>query len=264
MLARKYLFPHVIEMNYQAGRRLGVNVYLIDGGSEFLLIDIGFLETVDEIIDLIRKMDFNLSTCKMIIATHADADHIQGAARARELMKTKVAAHPLTVEPLESGDEIMTYAAIKAQNISIPMPPCKVDMEINEGDVIEVGKLKLNVWHTPGHTAGQLAFKMGNLLFCGDNIYKDSCVGVIDAHHGSNIPDFIKSLKRIHADNAEFLLPSHGPVFRRDPKIVRKAIDRLSQYQYMADFGTCAVSWPLLDEWEADVLAGRMPSFKKS
>ena len=32
MLRRKYLFPHVIEMNYQAGRRLGVNVYLIDGG----------------------------------------------------------------------------------------------------------------------------------------------------------------------------------------------------------------------------------------
>ena len=39
-------------------------------------------------------MDFNLSTCKMIIATHADADHIQGLARARELLKTKVAAHP--------------------------------------------------------------------------------------------------------------------------------------------------------------------------
>ena len=82
MLPRKYLFPHVIEMNYQAGRRLGVNVYLIDGGSEFLLIDIGYLDTVDEIIELIRQMDFNLSTCKMIIATHADADHIQGLARA--------------------------------------------------------------------------------------------------------------------------------------------------------------------------------------
>ena len=78
MLARKYLFPHVIEMNYQAGRRLGVNVYLIDGGSEFVLIDIGYLDTVDEIVELIRQMDFNLSTCKMIIATHADADHIQG------------------------------------------------------------------------------------------------------------------------------------------------------------------------------------------
>src|SRR3954465_14633419 len=107
MLARKYLFPHVIEMNYQAGRRLGVNVYLIDGGSEFLLIDVGYLETVEEIIDLIRRMDFHLSTRKMLIATHAAADHIQGLARARELLKTRVAAHPRTVEPLESGDEIM-------------------------------------------------------------------------------------------------------------------------------------------------------------
>src|ERR1700694_3396693 len=86
MLARKYLFPHVIEMNYQAGRRLGVNVYLIDGGTEFALIDIGYLETVDEIVELIRRMDFNLSTCKMLIATHADADHIQGLSRARDLL----------------------------------------------------------------------------------------------------------------------------------------------------------------------------------
>src|ERR671935_2531893 len=115
MLTRKYLFPRVIEMNYQAGRRLGVNVYLIDGGSEFLLIDIGYLETVDEIVELIRQMDFNLSRCRMVIATHADADHVQGLARAKELLKTKVAAHPLSKEPLESGDEILTYATIKAQ-----------------------------------------------------------------------------------------------------------------------------------------------------
>jgi glyoxylase-like metal-dependent hydrolase (beta-lactamase superfamily II) len=263
MLARKYLFPHVIELNYQAGRRLGVNVYLIDGGSEFALIDIGYLDNVDEIIELIRKMDFNLSTCKMIVATHADADHIQGIARAKELLKTKVAAHPLTVDPLESGDEIMTYATIKAQNFQIPMPRCHVDIALNEGDVITVGTQKLQVWHTPGHTAGQLSFKMGNLLLSGDNIYKDSCVGVIDAHHGSNLPEYISSLKRIAKDDADFLLPSHGPVFRRDNRIIQKAIDRLTQYQYMADFGTCAIAWPLLDEWEADVVAGRMPDFAK-
>src|SRR6516162_10111355 len=101
MLRRKYLFPHVIEMNYQAGRRLGVNVYLIDGGSEFVLIDIGFIDTVEEIVELIRKMDFNLSHCKMVIATHADADHVQGISRVRELLKTKTAAHPLSVGPLE-------------------------------------------------------------------------------------------------------------------------------------------------------------------
>src|SRR3984893_7671337 len=139
MLQRRYLFPNVIEMNYQAGRRLGVNVYLIDGGGEVALIDIGFLDTVDEIVDMIRKMDFNLSSCKMLIATHADADHVQGIAHARELLKTKVAAHPLTVEPLETGDEIMTYATIKAQDFSIPMPRCKVDIVLNEAEDINVG-----------------------------------------------------------------------------------------------------------------------------
>ena len=264
MLARKYLFPHVIEMNYQAGRRLGVNVYLIDGGSEFLLIDIGYLDSTEEVIDLIRRMDFNLSNCKMLIATHADADHIQGLAHAKELLKTKVAAHPLTKEPLESGDEILTYATIKAQDFSIPMPRCKIDILLNEGETIQVGTQKLQVWHTPGHTAGQISFKMGKLLFSGDNIYKDSCVGAIDAHHGSNIPDFIKSLKRIVKDDSEYLLPSHGPVFRRDSRVLQKAIDRLTQYQYMADFGTCATSWPLLDEWEQEVNAGRMPDFGRA
>jgi len=261
--ARQYLFPHVIEMNYQAGRRLGVNVYLIDGGDEFLLIDIGFLDTVDEIVELIRQMDFNLSRCRMIIATHADVDHIQGLARARDLLDAPVAAHPLSVGPLESGDGILTYAKIAAQGIDIPMPPCKTDRLLHEGDVLTVGDHKLEVWHTPGHTQGQLSFKMGNLLFSGDNIYKDSCVGVIDAHHGSNLPDFLKSLERILHDDAEFLLPSHGPVFRRDNRIIQKAINRLSEYQHLADFGTCAVDWPLLDEWERDVLEGRLPDLGK-
>ncbi len=261
--SRKYLFPRVIEMNYQAGRRLGVNVYLVDGGSEWLLVDIGYLDTVEEIVELIRQMDFSLSACKMIIATHADADHVQGLARARELLKAPVAAHPLSVGPLESGDGVQTYATITAQGIDMPMPPCKIDRLLNEGDVIEVGDRRLGVWHTPGHTPGQLSFKMDNLLFSGDNIYKDSCVGVIDAHHGSHIPDFLRSLERIAGDDAEYLLPSHGPVFRRDKRILRKAIDRLTGYQYLADFGTCAVSWPLLDEWEKDVNEGRMPDLRK-
>jgi hydroxyacylglutathione hydrolase len=154
---------------------------------------------------------------------------------------------------------VQTYARIAAQDFDIPMPPCKIDVKLNEGDVVKVGKLKLDVWHTPGHTPGQLSFKLGNLLFSGDNIYKDGCVGVIDAHHGSNIPDFIASLKRIQGDGAEFLLPSHGPWFRNDPKLLQNAIDRLTKYQYMADFGTCAVDWPLQREWEQDILAGKMP-----
>jgi glyoxylase-like metal-dependent hydrolase (beta-lactamase superfamily II) len=259
MQRRKHIFPHVIEMNVQAGRRLGVNVYLIDGGDDYILIDIGFEDVVDDIIELIRGMDFNLGRCQMIVATHADADHIQGLNKAKEKLKTKVFAHPMSIPPIERGDAVMTYASIPAQGIDIPMPACKIDGTLNEGDKIQVGELTLDVWHTPGHTPGQISLKMGNLLFSGDNIYKDSCVGVIDAHHGSNLPDFIKSLKRILADDSEYLLPSHGPMFRRDKKIIEKAIKRLSEYLYMADFGTCAIGWPLQDEWEADIIAGKMP-----
>src|SRR5436189_2958301 len=134
MLQRKYLFPRVIELNYQAGRRLGVNVYLIDGGGEWLLIDVGYEDSVAEIVDLIRQMDFNLSRCKLLIATHADADHIQGLAKARELIKARVAAHPACISALESGDPELTFARITAQNINLPLPPCKVDVTLNEGD----------------------------------------------------------------------------------------------------------------------------------
>jgi len=259
MLSRKYLFPGVIELNLQAGRPLGVNIYLIDGGTEYALIDIGQEDTLDEVIDLLRGMDFQLSKCKLIIATHADADHVQALAAARARMKTKSAAHPRAAEALEAGDTVQTYASIPAQGFDIPMPPCKIDVKLNEGDEIKVGKVRLTVWHTPGHTPGQLSFKMGNLLFSGDNIYKDACVGVIDAHHGSSIPDYLKSLNRILADDAEYLLPSHGPVFRKDPAVLKTAIDRLTGYQYMADFGTCAQSWPLQEAYEKDILAGKLP-----
>ena len=259
MIERKYLFPGVIELNLQAGRPLGVNIYLVSDGAEWALIDVGQEDTLDEVIELVRALDFTLSRCKLLIATHADADHVQGLRRAKEMLRTRTAAHPESVAPLEAGDEILTYATIKAQGIEIPMPTCKIDLQLNEGDVITVGDLKLQVWHTPGHTEGQLSFKMGDLLFSGDNIYKDGCVGAIDAHHGSHFPSYIESLKRIRDDKAEYLCPSHGPVFKKDPKILQKAIDRLTQYQHMADFGTCTVSWPLQEQYEKDILAGKMP-----
>jgi hydroxyacylglutathione hydrolase len=258
MIERNYLFPGVIEMNYQSRRRMGVNVYLIDGGSEYALIDVGFLDELTDVLELIRQMDFSLSACKLILATHADVDHAQGLARAREILKCPVAAHPRSVAALESGDEILTYARIDAQGINIPMPRCKVDRTVDEGDRIQVGDRTLQVWSTPGHTAGQLAFRMGNLLFSGDNIFRDGCVGVIDAHHGSNLVDFVASLNRIRASDVTHLLPSHGPIFPKDNTLLDATINRLESYTHMADFGTCAIDWPLLDQWEEELAQGKL------
>jgi hydroxyacylglutathione hydrolase len=256
MIERRYLFPHVIELNRQAGHRLGVNVYLIEDGGEFILIDVGYEDAVEEIVDLVRQLDFPMSACKLLVATHADVDHSQGLAKAKETFRAPVGCHPSCSADLASGDTETTFARIRAQGIDIPMPKVKAERMLNEGDVIEVGELEVKVWNTPGHAPGQLAFKLGNLLFVGDNIYKDGSVGVIDAHHGSHLPDFIASLERIKADDAEYWLPSHGPVFKRDDALIQRTIDRLTGYQYLADFGTCAIDWPLLKEWDAEISGG--------
>lgn len=261
MLARRELFPHVIEMNHQARQRMGCSVYLVHDQGEWSLIDIGYEDTAEEIVDLIRQMDFALAQCKYLVCTHADVDHIQGMKRAQELLPgAKLVGHPECARVLAEGDRILTYAEISAQKISINLPIITIQEQIDEGDQLTIGGLKLDVWNTPGHTPSQLVFKLGKLLFSGDNIYRDGCVGNIDAHHGSDIPAFIKSLERIRDADIDWLLPSHGPVFRKDRKQLQKTIDRLTEYQHMADFGTCAVDWPLLEEWEDELARGVDPA----
>jgi len=257
MIPRREVFPNVIEMNYQARRRLGCCVYLVHDGPDWLLIDIGYEDTVPDIIDLIRGMDFQLANCKYLIASHADVDHVQGLAKIKEMLPNAVTVgHPEAVELLNSTDRISTYAEIPAQGISIDMPQIKLERPVIEGDIIELGEKRLEVWHTPGHTNSQLSFRMDKMLFSGDNLFRDGCVGNIDAHHGSDIPDFIKSLERIRDCDVEWLLPSHGPIFRKDVAMIQKTIDRLETYLHMADFGTCATDWPLLEEWDNELLKG--------
>ena len=260
MVERRFVFPGVIEMNVQARRRLGVNIYLIDGGSEYALLDVGFLDELGDVLELVRKMNYSLSACKMILVSHADVDHTQGLARAREVLKCPTYAHPTTVAPLEEGDEISTFARIDAQEIRMDMPKCKVDKTINDGETLTIGNRQLEVWSTPGHTPGQLSFRMDNLLFSGDNLFRDGSVGAIDAHHGSDLVAYVASLRRIKASDVEFLLPSHGPIFRKDDSQIDTTIARLESYMHLADFGTCAVDWPLLDEWEDELAVGKLPS----
>ena len=38
--------------------------------------------------------------------------------------------------------------------------------------------------------------------------------------------------------------------------MIQRTIDRLTGYLHMADFGTCAIDWPLLDEWEEELVRG--------
>ncbi|MCC7473898.1 MAG: MBL fold metallo-hydrolase [Pirellulales bacterium] len=261
VLKRQPLFPHVIELNFQARRRITCGVYLVyDDDNNWALIDIGYEDAVEECLEIIRQLDFPFSKCVTLIASHADVDHIQGFAKAKHILKTTVTCHPLAAKSLQTGDRTVTFAEVPAQNIHLAMPPVKVDHLVNDGDRIRIGNLELEVWHTPGHTSSQLAFRLGDLLFSGDNIFRDGCVGGIDAQHGSHLADFIASLERIRASNVEWLLPSHGPAFRKEDALLDRTIERLRTYLHMADFGTCAGDWPLMDQWERELVEGLRPA----
>ena len=53
--------------------------------------------------------------------------------------------------------------------------------------------------------------------------------------------------------------PRHGPIFRKDNSLLDQAIARLNTYLHMADFGTCAIDWPLLEQWDVELAEGRLP-----
>lgn len=130
MLVRKPIFPGIIEFNYQLGRVIGCNVYLIFDGNDWMMIDIGYEEVVDEVVETIRQLDFPFSSCTGLIATHADVDHIQGLSKLKSLLKAPVLAHKLAAKPLQKGDPILTFAKIEAQKIDLDMPPVTVDRKL--------------------------------------------------------------------------------------------------------------------------------------
>ena len=260
MLERKPVFPHVIEINHQAGQRLGCNVYLVYDGADWLLIDVGFEETVDEIVELIRQLDFPLSQCQTLIATHADVDHIQGLAKINQLLKTKITGHPLAAEPLATGDQIKTFAEIAAQNIHLAMPPVKLDALVDEGDTIALGQI--SSWKSGTRRATPTASSRFDSATCCSaattSIATAASARSMLIMAATSRRSFARC-KRIRASDVEWLLPSHGPIFRKNDALIDQAIKRLEGYLHMADFGTCAIDWPLMDEWDQELAAGKMP-----
>jgi glyoxylase-like metal-dependent hydrolase (beta-lactamase superfamily II) len=65
---------------------------------------------------------------------------------------------------------------------------------LNEGDVINVGNVKLEVLHTPGHTEGGICLSTKGVVFTGDTLFNES-IGRTD-FPGGNYEDIIKSIKQ--------------------------------------------------------------------
>jgi len=79
-----------------------------------------------------------------------------------------------------------------------------------EGDIIQIGEVKLEVLHTPGHSPGSITLIANRSLFTGDLLFAGS-IGRTDLPGGSE-EEMQSSLKRIMALEGDFLIyPGHGP-----------------------------------------------------
>lgn len=82
-----------------------------------------------------------------------------------------------------TGAMILAHPADRVPDISEP---------IEDGDLIEVGKLSIQVHHTPGHTRGSLCFKVNNKLITGDTVF---LAGAGNTRFGGNVDDLYKSIE---------------------------------------------------------------------
>jgi glyoxylase-like metal-dependent hydrolase (beta-lactamase superfamily II)/rhodanese-related sulfurtransferase len=129
-------------------RRIGKGClsYIIETGYEAAVID-----PLLPIEDYLRIAEGEMNNAKItkVMDTHLHADHVSGAKQLAEKTDAE-----LYLSPYENYKEIGSFS------------------RLNDGDIIRIGSVPLQVIYTPGHTQGSLSLWLGNkLLFTGDTLF---------------------------------------------------------------------------------------------
>lgn len=204
-------------MGYGLSDAYDCHVFLIDGGTELALIDVGAGLGADRIIDNIVRSGFDPKNVRSVILTHAHADHAGGLAQlCAALDAPTVYGSPTTRDRLERGDEHAVGLDIAKAAGYYPsdyvLQPHAVDMHVGSGDTIAVGRLALEAIDTPGHCDGHLSFLLAadekRSLFSGDAIFFGGTILL------QNIPDCrldaqIATLRTLRSLEIDALIPSH-------------------------------------------------------
>jgi glyoxylase-like metal-dependent hydrolase (beta-lactamase superfamily II)/rhodanese-related sulfurtransferase len=82
---------------------------------------------------------------RYLVDTHTHADHFSGSRDIAQQLKIPVVMHQLAPAPF-------------------------VDLRVDDGDLVLVGKLRLRVLHTPGHTRDSMCLQVEGRLFTGDTL----------------------------------------------------------------------------------------------
>lgn len=121
-----------------------------------LLID-PVLEQVESYERLLESLSLKLV---FTLETHVHADHVTAASNLRERFGSR--------------------SVVKANSGAV----C-ADVSVEDGQVIELGAIKLEVRSTPGHTFGCVSYVMDDRVFTGDTLLIGGC-GRTDFQQGSS------------------------------------------------------------------------------
>ncbi len=153
-----------------------VFAYLVgdnDAGEAFVVDP---ADDVDELINMARKYDLEI---KYIVNTHGHVDHVMGNSEMKEKTGAQIVIHEDEASYLSKvGDFwLQLFNARKS-------PPA--DVVIKDGDFVQVGSLKWQIIHTPGHTPGGICLYNQTKRIClsGDTLFVGS-VGRTDGPKSS-------------------------------------------------------------------------------
>lgn len=177
------------------------NSYLVidETSGESVLIDPGA-----EPDRLIAAVEQSGSTLKAMWITHAHIDHVGAIAGVKRRWAVPVYLHPLDAT-------LYRHAHTQAELYGLPFddPPAP-DHDLADGDTLQVGSLRFQVTHVPGHAPGHVMIHGEGVAFVGDCLFAGS-VGRTDLP-GSNGAHLSRSLELITAlDPATVLYSGHGP-----------------------------------------------------
>jgi sulfur dioxygenase len=130
-------------------RESSTYTYLIasDETQEAILVD-PVLEQVERDLKLLQELGLKLSYC---LETHIHADHVTGTGKLRSLTHCQ---------------------GIVPENAQVDC----ADREIKDGEVIEIGEVRVKAIYTPGHTDSHTAFLVDDkILLTGDSLFIRGC-----------------------------------------------------------------------------------------
>jgi hydroxyacylglutathione hydrolase len=182
---------------------LATNVYLVADPAthEAIAVDTA-TPSVDWLVATLERRGWRL---KLVVSTHGHWDHIGDNAAVQAQTGAPVAVHPLDRDRLEQPG---------ADFAPFPIPPSYPAIELAEGGRIDLGSLRLEILHTPGHTEGStcLLERDAGILLTGDTLFKAGW-GRTDLTGGSEeqMADSLARLAHLATDlGACRVLPGHG------------------------------------------------------